>query len=234
MKYKSPAFIVYVISGLLFFLSAILNNEFIALFSKPIISSSILFYYWQESRSKINLWYALILTLLFFSGILNLFDDGIVLKYVILTNLVVYCILLGFIVKSLFEKTLKMVDNVNLSFIIIMFLFLASLLYLCLFQIFDKTSELYLYIIVYSCVLTTLGLLNTVLFIINNKSSNVYLMIATFCYIICDSFYVIYYYYYNFIFFRYFSILANIISFYFLVNYFLLSNQKEEVFEIDL
>ncbi len=181
----------------------------------------------QESRGKVSFWFSIVLLLLFVSGIFNLFEDELTLQYVILVNLVVYCILLGFVIRSLFEINLKSLDNVSLTYIILMLFFLSSLLYVCLFLVFDSTSVLYLYIIVYGSILLILGFLNTVLYAFKNSKEVVSLMMATFCFIICDLFYVIYYYYYDFIFFRYISVLCNIISFYFLVNYFLLRNENK-------
>ena len=228
MKVIKPSLLLYMISGFLFFLSIIIDNEYLTLLSKPVISTSIFFYYIQESHKKLSFWFSSVLLLLFLSGIFNLFEDEFTLQYVILINLTVYCILLGFVVKSLFEINIKTLDNVSLTYIILMLLFLSCLLYMCLFLVFDSSSVLYLYIIVYSSVLLILGLLNTVLYILKNNEENFSLMIAISCFIFCDLFYVIYYYYCVFVIFRYVSVLCNIISFYFLVKYFLLSNKNRE------
>lgn len=227
MKAIKPPLLLYVISGFLFFLSIIIDNEYLTLVSKPIISTSIFFYYLQESHGKVNFWFSAVLLLLFVSGIFNLFEDELTLRYVILINLLAYCVLLGFVVSSLFEINLKLLDDLNLTYIILMLLFLSCLLYVCLFLVFDSTSVLYLYFVIYGSILLMLGFSSTVLYVLKNSQEIVYLMMATFCFIICDLFYVIYYYYYDFFFFRYTSVLCNIVSFYFLVNYFLLRNEKE-------
>ena len=227
MKRIKPPLLLYMIAGFLFFLSVIIDNEYLTLLSKPVISTSIFFHYLQESRGKVNFWFSAVFLLLFVSGIFNLFEDEFALQYVILINLVVYSILLSFVIKSLFEINLKLLDNLNLTYIILMLLFLSSLLYVCLFLVFDSTSALYLYLIVYGIILLILGFLSTVLFVLKSRKEIIDLMMATFCFIICDLFYVIYYYYYDFIFFRYISVLCNILSFYFLVNYFLLRDENK-------
>ena len=229
MKAYPAALIVYLVSGFLFFLSAVVESEQLALISKPIVSTSMLFYYWHESKGRINFWFTAILVLFFISGVFNLFDDEFALKYVILINLFSYAILLSFIVRSLLELKLKSIDNINLTYIILMFLFLCTLLYVCLFLVFDTSFQSYGLIIVYGFVLFVIGISNTILYTINFNRSNVYLMITTFCYIICDLFYAMYYYYLDFIFFRYVSILCNILSFYFLVNYFLKRNEMSTI-----
>ena len=227
MKEIKTPLLLYMISGFLFLLSIIIDNEYLTLVSKPVVSTSIFYYYLHESREKVNFWFSTVLLLLFVSGIFNLFEDEFVLQYVILINLLVYCILLGFVIRSLFEIKLKSLDNTSLTYIILMLFFLSCLLYVCLFLVFDSRSTLYLYITVYGSILLILGFLNTVLYVLKNSKEIVCLMIATFCFIICDLFYVIYYYYYDFIFFRYISVLCNIVSFYFLVNYFLLRNENK-------
>jgi hypothetical protein len=231
MKTCPASLILYIVSGFLFLLSAVIESEQLALISKPVISTSMLFYYWYESKGKINFWFTTILILFFISGVFNLFDDKFALKYVILINLFSYSILLSFIVRSLLELKLKSIDNINLTYIILMFLFLCTLLYVCLFLVFDTSFQSYGLVIVYGFVLLVIGILNTILYTINFNKSNVYLMITTFCYIICDLFYAMYYYYLDFIFFRYVSILCNILSFYFLVNYFLKRKEMSTIEE---
>jgi hypothetical protein len=232
MKEKS-ALIFYAIAGILYFVSTIIDNNALALCSKPFMSLSVLVFYIRESKLKVNYWFVIALLLLLCSGILNLFEDQVALKKIILINLFVYCILLSFMIIKLLEKRIKKINNFNLLFIFLTCIFLATLLYLCLFLIFSATSKLYLYIIVYSCILTFLGLLSTFLVLTNNKRANIFLVVASFCFIICDLFYVIYYYYYDFFFIRYVSILAHIFSFYFLVNYFILYDKKDTLSEID-
>lgn len=221
MKNSKPALLLYIVSGILFLLSAIINSENLALISKPIVSSSMIFYYIHESKWKVSFWYMTILILLFTGGIFNLFEDSLALTYVIVINFCAYCILLGFIIKRLFEINFKSLDNVNLSYIVLMTLFLGCLLYMCLFLVFDPNSELYAYIIFYGLMLLIMGILISILYTLNHNQESYFLMMTILSFIICDLFYAVYYYYYDFILFRYLSIVCNILSFYFLVHYFL-------------
>ena len=86
MKEIKPPLLLYMISGFLFFLSIIINNEFLTLVSKPVISTSMFFHYFHESRGKVNFWFSVVLLLLFVSGVFNLFEDEFALQYVILIN----------------------------------------------------------------------------------------------------------------------------------------------------
>ena len=186
-----------------------------------------LFYYLQECKGKVSFWYTLILILLFISGILNTIEDELVLVYVIIVNFFVYGILLTNTILSIFKLKIKLLDGVNVSYVIITSFFLMTLAYVSMFVVFNPTSDIYYFIVLYSITLLFLGIFNTIKFIANYSKANVYLMISTFCFIICDLFYALYYYYYDFIFFRYISILCNVINFYFLVSYFLEKPNKQ-------
>ncbi|WP_300569227.1 hypothetical protein [Flavobacterium sp.] len=226
MKASTPALIVYIISGLLFLISVFVDNEYLALISKPIIIPSVFFYYWQERHGKINLLSAVVLFFLFISGILNLFDGENIFFYVIICNLLAYCILLSFVLKSLFELKFHIPDKINLSYIVLMFLFFSSLLYISLFLMLDLKFELYFVIIVYGISSVSLGSLSTILYTQQHSQANFVLMMTSFTFIMSDLFYVLYYYYFDFTLFRAISILSYIVSFYVLVNYFLLREQN--------
>lgn len=228
MKAYSSALMLYIVSGLLFFVSTMVGNEYLVFLSKPVIASSMLFYYWQNKKGKIDLWFSLILVLLFFSGILNLFEDEQALLYVILVNLVAYSIILGYVIQRLFSLNFRVIDTINMSFILLTILLMGCVLYLSLFLVFDKDSELYIFITIYSIVLVSLVIASTTLTVLKDNQANVNLMITVFCFLACDLFYVIYYYYYDFILFRYLSVICNIISFYFLVQFFLASSSDVE------
>ena len=227
MKASCPALILYVSSSIFYLLSVIFKYSDLILLFKPIIASSMLFYYLQECKGKVNFWYTLVLILLFISGILNTFEDELVLVYIIIVNFFIYGILLTNTILSLFKLKIKLLDKIKVSYVIITSFFLMTLAYLSIFVVFNPTSEIYYFIVLYSLVLLFLGIFNTIKYMVNYSKANVYLMISTFCFIICDLFYALYYYYYDFIFFRYISILCNVINFYFLVNYFLAKRNKQ-------
>lgn len=227
MKACPPALILYVSSSIFYLLSIIFKYSDLILLFKPMIASSMLFYYLQECKGKVNFWYTLVLVLLFISGILNTFEDELVLIYIIIVNFFIYGILLTNTILSLFKLKIKIVDKINVSYVIITSFFLATLAYVSIFVVFNPKSDIYYFIILYSLVLLFLGIFNTIKFIANYSKANVHLMISTFCFIICDLFYALYYYYYDFIFFRYISILCNVINFYFLVNYFLAKRNNQ-------
>ncbi|MDI9309885.1 MAG: hypothetical protein QM535_06690 [Limnohabitans sp.] len=227
MKKVKAAIVVYIVVSISYLFAAMCHNDELAILSKPIVSSSMIFYFFQERKGKVNYWQLLILFLLFFSGVLNLFDDSQAFTFVLYLNILAYIVLLGTIAKALFEMNIKKIDHFNLGYILLMVLFLFSIFYGSVFLVFDKKYSLYYVFVCYGIVLTLVGILVSILFVYNNSLKNLYLMLAVFCFIICDSFYAIYYYYYGFLFLRFISILSNSFSYYFLVQSFVTESKKE-------
>ncbi|MFC4816955.1 MULTISPECIES: hypothetical protein [unclassified Flavobacterium] len=227
MRSVNPALALYVIAGIIFFISSMAGNEYLVFISKPVVPTAIMFYYWQESDGKVNPWHILVLLFFFVSGILNLFEDVQALLYILILNAFGYGILISHIIKSLFEVKIRFTDKVNLAYIFLMVLFLSCLMYVLLFMIFDTSYELYVPMVVYGCILSSLVVLNSILYNLKHTKADVYLMLTSFCYLMADLFYVVYYYYFDFILFRCLTLMANIVSYYFLVRFFLITNKTK-------
>jgi hypothetical protein len=226
MRQISPAIVLYIIAGIVFFFSSVAGNEYLVFLSKPIIPSAMLFYYWNESKGKVNPWFVLVILGFFVSGILNLFEDNQVLVYILIVNCVGYVILLSHVIRNLIEIKIRFLDRINIAYIFLMVLFLSCLMYVLLFLVFDTSYELYFHMIIYGVILCSLVILNSVLYNIKHSQADFFLMLTGFCYLMSDLFYVIYYYYFDFSFFRYLTIGGNIISYYFLVKFFLAANKN--------
>ncbi len=229
MKQLTPAIILYIISGLTFTISSLLGYELIIFVSKPIIASSIIFHYLNELKNSVNFWHLLFLLLFFLAGILNLFEDKQALLYVIVINMLCYTILLRLVVKEMFEINFRRIDSLNVIYFVLTIVFVVTLVYVCLGLVFTNKNAMYPYLILYAIIITSLTLSCTVLYTLKHSNAMVFLLLAAFCYLICDLFYIIYYYYYNFIFFRLLSIMSYIVSYYFIVTYFIKSNNTIDV-----
>ena len=227
MRSVNPALALYVIAGIIFFISSMAGNEYLVFISKPVVPTAIMFYYWQESDGKVNPWHILVLLFFFVSGILNLFEDVQALLYILILNAFGYGILISHIIKSLFEVKIRFTDKVNLAYIFLMVLFLSCLMYVLLFMIFDTSYELYVPMVMYGCILSSLVVLNSILYNLKHTKADVYLMLTSFCYLMADLFYVVYYYYFDFILFRCLTLMVNIVSYYFLVRFFLITNKTK-------
>lgn len=225
MKASTPALVLYVLSGFIYFIAVVVGIDSLISIVKPIIIPSIFFYYWQVSNGRISFWSSMILLLFFVSGILNLFYDDRSFFFVVLANFFAYCILLCFVLKNIFELKFHLPDRINLSYMVLMFLFFLSLLYFSLVLMFDLKIELYLLIIVYGISSVTFGSSATILYTLQQNQTNFYLMMTSFTFIVSDLFFVMYHFYNNFIFFIGVSVLSYVVSFYVLVYYFLLSKK---------
>ncbi|SHJ18518.1 hypothetical protein [Flavobacterium terrae] len=227
MKASTPALVLYILSSFIYFIAVVVGIDSLVSIVKPIIIPSIFFYYWQVSNGRISFWSSIILLLFFVSGILNLFYDDRSFFFVVLANFFAYCILLCFVLKNIFELKFHLPDRINLSYMVLMFLFFLSLLYFSLVLMFDLKIELYLLIIVYGISSVTFGSSATILYTLQQNQTNFYLMMTSFTFIVSDLFFVMYHFYNNFIFFMGISILSYVVSFYVLVYYFLLSKKLD-------
>jgi hypothetical protein len=221
MKNISPALYLYCIFGFIYIIAALCDIELLVFVSKPIMASSITFYYMQEVNYSYNSWKLLFLLIYFWSGILNLFEDSLTLYYVMVLNMIGYLILIYLTFRDIKLQDLKNLNQLNVIFLSLTVFLLLLLSYVCLGLIFSTNSSLYWYVLVYVLVLIILIVNALLLFFQSHSKEVVFLILATFCYLVCDLFYVLYYYYYDFIFFRSLSIIGTSISYYFIVNYFI-------------
>lgn len=166
----------------------------------------------------------MVLLLYFLSGSLNLFEDKDTLKYVLFLNMSVYSILLVLIFKKMIELKSKKLQKLNLVIVVLLALFIINLGYFSLFFVFTKEFLLFNYLMVYVSLLSSLVICSTILFLMSRTDCNSYLMLATYCYLICDLFYALHNYSFRFTVFRFLSILGSVMSYYFIINYFLKSS----------
>lgn len=227
MKVLNSYIIIYIISGILYLLSTILNCNLLGYIAKPIFIGALYIYYIKESKEGVNYYYIIILTLLFLSGVINLIDGKDNFKYILFLNFCAYCIFVYVLVKKLLIFKDEIIIKNNFSAFLLILIFFLCLVYISRFIVFDSTFNLYKFIYVYDFLLTVLGICSTLLYLGDLSNKNTYLILAVLNIIICEICYGIYYYYYAFLFFRYTSVLCYIVSFYFLVNYFLLKNENK-------
>lgn len=227
MKILNSFIIVYIISGILYLMSTILNYNLLGYIAKPVFIGSIYIYFIKEIKYNFNYKYFTILTLLFLSGIINLLEGKDYFKYVLFLNFCAYSVFLYVLAKKLLIFKLEIFQKNNFSVFLLILIFFLCLIYISSFIVFDSAFTLYRFMYSYNFVLTSLGVCSTLLYLVDMSNKNTYLILAVLTIIICEIFYGIYYYYYPFWFFRYTSIFCYIIMFFFLVNYFLNENEDK-------
>ncbi|MFC7773671.1 hypothetical protein [Flavobacterium sp. GCM10027622] len=220
---------LYFIFGALYFLSTFMDWNYVSYFSKPLFIGAIFFHYIEESKKNVNFYNCIILLFFFISGIINLLEGGSYLVYVLFFNFLAYCMLLLQLIRELRNKKLYRIGKENYTSILLTFIFLACLLYISILIVFDSSFELYKVILVYDAVLITFVFFSAYKYVADLNQRNTFLILYALITIICELFYGIYYYYYKIAFLRYTSIFCYIISFYFLMHYFL--KEKEAVTE---
>lgn len=212
---------LYFIFGALYFLSTLMDWTYTSYFSKPLFIGAIIFHYIEESKKDINYYNCIILILFFISGIVNLLEGESYFIYVLFFNFLAYCMLLLQLIKELRHKKLYRIEKENYTSIVLTFIFLACLLYISTLIVFDSSFELYKVIVVYDFVLITFVFIAAYKYVAKLNQKNTFLILYALIIVICELFYGIYYYYYKLAFLRFSSIFCYIISFYFLMQYFL-------------
>lgn len=218
---------LYFVFGFLYFLSTVTDWLYVSYISKPFFIGALCFYYIEESKKNVNYYNCTVLVLLFLSGIINLLEGYDYFVYVLLLNLLAYCLLFFQVLKYLNAIPYYKFKKIQYFQLGITIIFLASLLYIPSFLVFDSAFELYKLVVVYGSVLTLFVLCTTFNYIVNPSPKNMYLLLYVFDIVIGELFYGIYHYYHNFMMVRYLSVFCYILSFYFLVKYFLKENNPQ-------
>lgn len=227
MKILKSYLALYFIFGALYFLSTLIDWVVVSYFAKPLFIGAISFYYIEQCKKPINYYNFTILLLLFLSGVINLLEGYSYFMYVLFFNFLAYSMLIYKLIKELRQKKIYKMEKENYFSIFLTSLFSICLLYISSFIVFDRSSEFYKVILVYGFVSICLLLCSTYLYLARLNQKNTYLIIYALSTLVCENFYGIYHYYYKLSFFRFTSIACYIVSFYFLVHYFLKENDSE-------
>ena len=216
----------YITFGILYFIAAVMNWEYLSYFSKPLFIGIIIFYYIEKIKKNINYNEVAILILLFISGSLNLAEGYKYFIYVLFFNFLAYSTLIFKLIKELKKLKKHKLERENYFSIFLTSIFLICLLYISSFIVFDRSSEFYKVILVYGIIFVCLTLCATFIYLAKANLKNTYLILYAISTLICENFYDIYHYYYKLDFFRFTSIFCYIISFYLLANYFSTESEK--------
>lgn len=217
----SPALFAYIFFAVVYFIATFIPNETLIYISKPAMVISLILHFWNSSPHNSNLKFNSALFFYLIGVILNLFDDSVVLTYVVLSKLFIHIIVLTVVLKILSNLKYKIIDNANVVYIGLTAFLLACLVYLSLFLIFDEKYELYSLMVVYSIFLAFLCICSTAYYTLQQNQASFYILLASFGFIFTDLFYAIYYYYLDILFFRIVSVFCNIITIYFLTMFFI-------------
>ncbi len=229
MHNNQPALIVYGIAALAYFLSAMLGWESINYISKPLFIGAIIAHYLIESNGKVNMVYISIFLLMLTSAVINLFDYEDFFTYVLYANFITYVLLLLIVSKKIIRLKWQKIEKDILLSVLLMLIFLICLVYICVIIVFDETFALYNFLYLYNFVIIALAMCSIVLIQLDRSKENSYLFLTIITIIVCEFFYALFYFYQKLFFFRFVSILCYVLSFYFLVKFFLEDKKQTKI-----
>ncbi|WP_430400421.1 lysoplasmalogenase family protein [Flavobacterium sp.] len=226
MAKNKPSIILFSLAGLLYLVSALTENEYLALLTKPIIIPAIFVYYFIESRGKINNLFVFSLFSFFVGDMLYLVN----IKDYYLLGLVIYLspylIVLGFLIQDIINLLKrKTINKSDLSFLIILF-FLVYLMISLLNVLDTESDEEFVYFLLFGVELVLMGVFATLLYVNENSRVNFFLIISVSLFIISDIFFILNKNLFPLLIFKIGNVSSQIISYYFYTRYFI-EKQKQ-------
>lgn len=225
MKNK-PALILYFIACMVYMLGVVLDNNELMLVSKPVIVPAIFFYYLQERKIKFSWTYTLI-TILFFTGdMIVLIDSENLFVLIIAVFLLAYLFFLKGLVDDLVTIRLRFINKTHLFALLICVFFLIFLLISIVDVLIENKAENLGLIVLYGIVLVSLGTLASLNYIIKPSRYTTFMILASLSFVISDVFYILKKDFLEIEILDYLNNFTQIVSYYFLTQYYLLKDLK--------
>ncbi|KGO82087.1 YhhN-like protein [Flavobacterium cauense R2A-7] len=225
MKNK-PALIMYFIACMVYMLGVVLGNNELMLVSKPVIVPAIFFYYLQERKIKFSWTYTLI-TILFFTGdMIVLIDSENLFVLIIAVFLLAYLFFLKGLVDDLVTLRLRFINKTHLFALLICVFFLIFLLISIVDVLIENKTENLGLIVLYGIVLVSLGTLASLNYIIKPSRYTTFMILASLSFVISDVFYILKKDFLEIEILDYLNNFTQIVSYYFLTQYYLLKDLK--------
>lgn len=227
MNKSTPALLMYLVASLIYVVSVGFHwDESVRFLFKPMMMPAILFYYWQESKGKVEVIPIIILMLFFIGDILILITYQDLLVPLMLMNLMAYLLLGYYLVKDLLTVKKPEVTLYMVLIVCIVTGFLLSLFYAALLLVFDTSDINYDLITIYGITLMLLGIGTVIYYMLKGDSASLYLSITMACLVLSDLFYVLYNHYTPFDVFIIINVFSQSASFYFIIKYFLARGEQ--------
>jgi hypothetical protein len=220
MKASTPSLVLFFLTSLLAIVFKLLNYDMLVLAMKSIIIPSLFIYYFVTNDYKITFFKAFIFLLFFVRDIFNTLNVRESALGSFLCVLVVYVLLIYLALKD-FRFNFK--DNLRL-------LVLTGVIGLICFSVlnlkFERLELDFSLYILFGVILSVLSIISIRNYIDNGSYAFFNAMLMCICFMITDIFFVLYkFYFYNYV-FTLTSIITQVLSYLFMVNYFL---EKEKI-----
>jgi hypothetical protein len=220
MRTRKVALGLYITASFIAVLATMLGNDVLLILSKPVVIPAILFYYLAIKRQQpVSILFLAVL-------ILNFIGDSIVLlelddqtTIIMIPYFIAYVILLKFAIEDV--RKLKFYTS-GLLLSAFVFFFLMYIMYALIQLFIDTNRELVIPVIIYGIVLSVFGSVAAYCFYIKNSTFTFYLLMAALLSIVSDVFYMVFSFIFHFQAFNYFEFAVQMISYFFIVKYFVL------------
>ncbi|SCX88475.1 lysoplasmalogenase family protein [Flavobacterium caeni] len=222
MKTKTIAYYLYFVACLTALFAIVIDSELLLLLSKPMIIPAVYFYYLTKTRT-VNFAMTMVM-LLNFAG-----DTIILLKitdplFVMVPYFLSYLILIGFLFADI------RLTKFSLSNLILTFLVAAGhvlMLYLVLDLQSTEGKRFIVPFTIYGITLSSMVTISVYNYLAGKTIAGFYLMIATFCCLVSDVFYVLYNEHFHLPILSYINSGMQFFTYIFLIQYIL--NRKSSV-----
>lgn len=222
MGKSTPALVLYFTASLVYMLSIVLKWDAIITFIfKPMIAPAIYFYYWQESKGKVALLPSLVMLFFYIGDMMILIEYEDLLVPLMILNLIAYLFIGFYLTQDLLRLKNPKISSYAILIICLVIVFLLSLLYVGLSLVFNATDANYGLLLVYGITLVVLGIETVTFYVLKNDQASFFLLLAIFCLVVSDLFYVLYNHYARFNVFVDINVFCQVISFYFIIKYFI-------------
>ena len=218
-----PSLLLYFASSLLVLFAVVINKQELEQLVKPIVIPSIYFYYLQYRYKRVNWWFSIAILACFVGDMIVLIDPQFEILCIIFSFLVCYIILIKFGIEDLVPQKLTIA---NIGFGIISVGFLLFVIFSIIDLMEPKSTERYILFLLYGICLLILTVISLFNFFSDASKAALYFSIMALCMVISDVFYSFYHFIEPFEMFNYINIFFQLASYYCMVSYFLVRNEK--------
>ncbi|RTY95102.1 hypothetical protein [Flavobacterium sp. GT3R68] len=226
MKTEKAALFLYLTASLLAVIATMFEYELLILITRPIVVPSILFYYLSIKNSKANPFFVSVLLLNFIGDTIILLD----LENSTLIIMVPYFLSYLLMIKFAISDMLKIRFN-RKGFIVggVIFGFLMYLLYVLIQLFMDTSEELVVPVIVYGFILAGYLCMASYGYYSDSTMTMLFLLLTALSGSLSDIFYVLFTLIFHFPGFYYFEFAIQLVSYFFMVKYFVLRENRQSV-----
>lgn len=226
MKTEKAALILYLTASILAIVATILEYDLLILLTRPIVVPSIVFYYLSIKEGKANPLFVSVLLLNFIGDTIILLDLENPTLIIMVPYFLSYLLMIKFALTDMLQIRF---NKKGLAIGVVVFGFLMYLLYV-LIQLFRDTSEeLVIPVISYGIMLSGYLCMATYCYYSKSSMTTLFLLLTALCGSLSDIFYVLFTLIFHFPGFYYFEFSIQLVSYFFMVKYFVLRENRRSV-----